>query len=148
MQSTNLTPAGRLNQNRLNARESAILDRAAVRKATVLWDFSVDGGAVGTFDLGVDLPAGAIVTSVVCDALTAATSGGSMTAQLKAGATALTDATAKASLTGVATQALASSATAIKPSDTATSRLSLALATAAATAGKLMYTVTYVVSRN
>jgi len=119
------------------------------RVAKAIWDFSVDGGAVSTISLGEVLPKNAIIQEVFADVLTACTSGGSATLQLKAGTTALIDATAYDSgfdATGPDEYALASSATAIKLS--AASELKLAIATAALTAGKVHFMVQYCLSES
>lgn len=124
-------------------RDEAVLNAGGVRADSALYDFSVDGGAVSTISLGRNIPAGAIVTNIITDELTALTSDGAATVQVKAGSTALTDALAfDTAFTGADTHALASSAEAIKVS--AESEISIAIATAALTAGKLRVIVQYV----
>lgn len=148
MKTNTRTLAGRLNSNRANARETATAELLSVQKIDCLYDFTQDAGAVGDVTFGAYLPAGAIVTAVIADVLTAVTSAGSATVALKAGSTALTGATAKASLAaGCGTIALASSATAIKPSATAATELAITIATAALTAGKIRFTVLFVVPK-
>jgi hypothetical protein len=117
----------------------------SVGVATVTYDFSVSGGAVSTIDLGKAIPDNAIVTQVVQDTLTTVTSGGSATVQLILGSTNLTGATAIASITGTGTIALASG-TAIKVATGA--NLKVAIATAALTAGKVRFLVTYHISQD
>ena len=123
-----------------------LLDQT-VNCVSATYDFGVSGGAVSTIVLAtLGVPANAVVTQIVIDALTTVTSGGSATIQLKAGSTALTDAVGKASFTGQATLALASSATAIKVS--AASDLQITIATAALTAGKVRFIVKYYLSQD
>lgn len=133
--------AGPLAVKKISPREEAVLDKGGLRMASVLYDFSVDAGAVGTLTFGRVLPAGAIVTKIVADELTNVTSGGSATLQLKAGSTNLTGAVAIADFAGLTAPALAGSAAAIKLA--AASELSLAIATAAVTAGKVRFLVEY-----
>lgn len=147
MRSPTRTPAGRLNQNRSNAREAAIRDAFAKQVATVVWDFSVDGGAVGTYSFNQKLPPGAVVTDVYTDEQTAVTGATSMT--LSAGGTALTGAIDFTASSGQNRQALATGATAlVKPSATAFSELTMAIATTAATAGRVRFCVEFFVSKS
>lgn len=123
-------------------RDEAVLDAAGVRCESALYDFSSDGGAAGDISFGRNLPAGAIVVSIYSDEQTAFTSGGSATIQLKAGSTNLTDALAfDTAFTGRDSQALASSAEAIKVSSE--SELKITIAAAALTAGKCRFFVQY-----
>lgn len=145
MQATQRTQAGALYGNRLNKREAAVLDRAAMQVQCVTWDFSSDGGAVGDIDFGVDLPADATVTRIFAEELTNVTSGGAATLQLKAGSTALSGAEAIAGFAGITQPALAGSVAGIRVS--AASRLKMAIATAAATAGKVRFSVEFFVSK-
>lgn len=146
MRSPKRTLAGRLNQNQSNAREAAIGDLFRKQVATVVWDFSVDGGAVATYLFQQKLPAGAVVTNVYTDEQTAVTGATSMT--LSAGATALTGATDFTASSGVNSQALAGGATAIKPSATVASELSMAIATTPATTGRVRWCVEFYVSKS
>lgn len=148
MRSPKRTPAGRLNQNQANAREAAVMDSFSKQVATVVWDFSIDGGAVGTYSFNAKLPPGAVVTNVYSDEQTAWAGTALGTAQLMAGSTNLTDAVDFGLDSGVNERALASSATAIKPSATAYSELKMAIATQAATAGRIRWCVEYYVSRS
>jgi hypothetical protein len=93
-------------------RDEAVLNAGGERCESVVWDFAVDGGAVGDISFARLLPAGAVVIGVVSHEITGATSGGSATVTLSAGSTALTGAVAVASV-ATGTIALASSATAI-----------------------------------
>lgn len=134
-------PSGRLEVGP-SRRDQAVLDAGGLRADSAVIDVALDGGAVGDITLGRVLPAGAVVTKVVSDEQTALTSGGSATVQLKAGATALTDALAfDTGFAGVEDQALASSAEAIKLS--AAGELTVTIATAALTAGKVRFFVQY-----
>lgn len=146
MRSAERTLSGRLHEERANAREAAVNDRFAKQVATVVWDFSVDGGAVGTFLFNSALPAGAVVTNVYTEEQVAVLGATSMT--LSAGSTALTGATDFTASTGVNSQALAGGATAIKPSSTAVSELKMAIATTPATAGRVRWCVEFYVSRS
>lgn len=142
MKATKRLSAGPLAVGEINKREEAVLNKGGSRCDSVLFDFSSDGGAVGSISFGRILPAGAVVTQIIADELTNITSGGSATIQLLAGSTALTGATAIASFSGLTAPALAGSAAAIKLS--AASELRIAIATAALTAGRLRLFVRYV----
>lgn len=152
MKSPLRTQSGPLAEGRTNKREAAVLEFAD-QLQTVLYDFSVDGGAVGTQLFKVQLPASAVVTRITADVQTAATSGGSATFQVQAGATNLTAATAFDSATaginavGVLDIPLNVSAPfdAIKLSSA--SELALAIAGAALTAGKVRFLVDFKVSK-
>ena len=146
MRRTDRQDAGTLATGKCNKREAAVL-KFSKQLAVVEYNFTYDGGAIGTYSLGVQLPAGAVVTDVYSDELTTLTSGGSATLQLQAGSTNLTGAVAfDTGFTGVEKQALASSATSIKPSASTKSELKLAIATAALTAGKVRFAVEFYVS--
>lgn len=141
MKSALRTLAGALNAGRANAREAAVLSFAR-QNATVLWDFSADGGAVGDITFTTALPANAVVTAVYTDEQTAVTGATSIT--LKAGSTSLTGALDLTASTGTNSQALAGSATAIKLSSS--SELKITIATTAATAGKVRFAVEFYLS--
>ena len=96
-------------------------------------------GAIGVKNLGVTVPAGAIITQVVTDALTSLTSGGSAKVAISVGSDALKAATAfnDASLVGVDSQLAAPVKT------VAGGALTLTVATAALTAGKVRVIVKY-----
>lgn len=130
---------------RAGKREAGLFANFVKQSQTVLYDFSLDGGAVSTLSFGVKLPANAVITNVYSDEQTNLTSGGAATLQLKAGSTNLTDAEAYTAYAGTQSRALASSATAIKLS--ADSALSLAIAGAALTAGKVRFAVEYYISK-
>lgn len=109
---------------------------------TCLYDFSVDGGGVSTItpDTTFTFPEAMIVTKIVAHEISALTSGGSATVQLKAGTTSLTDALAfDTGFTGADELALASSATAIAVA--ANDVLKVTVGTAALTAGKVRFHV-------
>jgi hypothetical protein len=82
---------------------------------------------------------------VYSDELTAVT--GATLIKLQAGSTDLTTNHDFTTSSGVNAQTLASSATAIKPSATATSELKMVITTNAATAGKIRWAVEYYVSK-
>lgn len=136
MKSPLRTEAGLLAEGRTNKREAAVLQFAKQLSACT-WDFSVDGGAVGTISFGQSLPANAIVTNVWTDEETAVTGATSVT--LNAGATALTGAVNFTADAGIQSRTLAGSAAGIKV--TASSELNIAIATNAATAGKVTFYV-------
>lgn len=138
---------GELAVGKISSRDEAVLSDGGSRCESVLYDFTVDTGATGTYNFGRKLPAGAIVTNVFSDEQTALTSGGSATVQLRAGTTALTDALAfDTDFTGTEEQDLASSATAIKVA--AESELNAVVAGAALTAGKVRFYVRYVLQND
>lgn len=99
-----------------------------------LYDFAVDGGAVGTINLGLMVPANVIVYDGFVLAQTAPTSGGLATVALRLnsgadtlGATAIGDLTLN-SVTRIT----------LTPRTTAETELKAVIATAALTAGKLL----------
>lgn len=136
------TLAGSLAEGRSNKREAAILE-FATQSMSAVYDFSVDGGAVGTYLFGISLPINAMVVRVFTDEQTAVTGATDIT--LKAGSTALTGSIDFTASSGTNSQALAGSATAIKLA--ASSELQIAIATAAATAGKVRFHVEYLISK-
>lgn len=130
------TKPGILANNRMNKREAGVLSKFAKQAQLVTYDFSQDAGAIGSVTFGISLPANSVVTAIFSDELTALTSAGSATVQLKAGSTDLTDAIAfDTGFAGTQSQALASSATAIKVGSA--DDLTLDIATADLTAGKV-----------
>lgn len=140
--------AGTLATGYPSKRDEAVLNAGGTRCESALYDFAVDGGAVGTINLGRNLPAGAIVTDVYFDVLTAATSGGLADFKLTAGstdimaATDFDDATDGVDAAGLKKlSALNGSAAAIKISTE--SELQLDIVTAALTAGKIRFLVKY-----
>lgn len=134
------TNAGPLAEGRTNKREAAVLQFAKQLSACT-YDYSKDGGAVGTYLFGQSLPAGAIVTNVWSDEETAVTGATSVT--LKAGSTALTGALDFTGDAGIQSRALAGSAAGIKV--TSASELQIAIATNAATAGKVTFYVEWMI---
>lgn len=136
------TLAGPLAEGRCNKREAAVLAKFAKQMASVLWDFSADGGAVGTISFGTQLPANAVITNLYTDEQTAVTGATDIT--LKAGSTALSGSIDFTGDSGVNSRALAGSATAIKLSSA--SELNIAIATSAATAGKVRFAVEFYIS--
>lgn len=142
MQAKLLEKAGKLAVGRASSRDEAVLNEGGNRCFSVQFNFLEDGGAVGSKAFGRKLPAGAIVTNVYSDEIVALTSGGSATLQLKCGSQNLTGALAfDTGFASAQSQALASSATAIKIS--AESELSLAVAGAALTAGNVRFYVEF-----
>lgn len=133
---------GQLAVGRISSRDEAVLSDGGNRCESVLYDFSEDGGAVASYNFKRNLPEGAIVTNIYSDEISALTSGGSATLQLKCGSQNLTGALAfDTGFASSQSQALASSATAIKITSEAS--LILAVAGAALTAGKVRFFVEY-----
>ncbi len=142
MQARKFQKSARVGAGVPSARDQAVLNAGGSRSSSVLFDFSKDGGALGTLSLGRLLPAGALVTNLFSDEITVLTSAGAATLKLQAGSTDLSDALAfDTGFAGSQSQALASSATAIKVS--ASSELKLVIAGAALTAGKVRFFVEY-----
>lgn len=144
--------AGPLATFKANKREAAVLEFSS-QIMSALYDFSLDGGAVGTYSFGISLPANAVVKAIYADVQTAATSGGSATYQLKAGSSDLTadiafdSATAGIDDAGVLSLPLNVSS----PFDclklSSASELKLSIETAALTAGKVRFAVEYYISK-
>lgn len=123
-----------------------LIDRTK-KVVSATYDFSVSGGAVGDITLlTTAIPASAIITNVWHSELTNVTTSASGTITLKAGSTALTDAIAAATFSGTKSEALASSATAIKVTSEAS--LVATIATGALTAGKVRFFVEYMVDQD
>lgn len=118
----------------------------------VTWDFSVQGGAIGTYKLFDEnsvpalLPSGAIVTQVYSDTQTATTTSASGTLALTLNSSGdLFTATAAATWSGIqAGTPTGSAATMVKA--TAARQLTAAIATGALTAGKVNFFVEFVLS--
>jgi len=112
--------------------------------ATVVYDFAVNGGAIGTIPLPVALPSGALAWGVTEEVITAPTSSGSTgTIQLSVP----TDGPLTAAQT--ANGALTNSntfSTQVPLLMTAIRQLQVVIATAALTAGKIKYFIHYVQS--
>lgn len=142
MKSPLRTIAGLLAEGRTNKREAAVLEFAK-QCQTCLWDFSSDGGAIGSITFNVSLPANAVVTDIWTDEQTAVTGATSVT--LKAGSTALSGAIDFTGDAGIQKRTLAGSAAGIKLSSS--SELQIAIATAPATAGKVRFAVEYYISK-
>lgn len=142
MQAKLLEKAGKLAVGRASSRDEAVLNEGGNRCYSAQYSFSADGGAIGTYSFNRNLPAGAIVTNIYSDEIAVLTSGGSATLQLKCGSQNLTGAIAfDTGFASAQSQALASSATAIKIS--AESELNLAVAGAALTAGNVRFYVEF-----
>lgn len=111
--------------------------------ASVEYDFSVDGGAVGSIPLGVSLPDNAIIVEVIRDELTAATSAGSgATIILNVPTDGNLEQTALTANGGAVTLA-SSGGTAVPKKLTAARQLQVTIAVEAVTAGKIIYHVRY-----
>lgn len=151
MKSPQRTLPGRLNNGRLNKRESAVLAHHSRQMAKVIWDVAEDGGAVGDISFGLKLPAGSIVTSVMTDEQTAVAGADDVT--LSAGATALVSNMDLTGDAGVHVRFQASPALVDDNTDTVAavqpvklsvaSELKITIATNAATAGKVVFLVEY-----
>jgi hypothetical protein len=133
--------AGKLGVGYPASRDEAVLNAGGQRCASVLWDYSVDGGAIGDISFGRLLPAGAIVIGLLTDDQTAVLGATSVT--LKAGSTSLSGALDLTASAGIQAPALAGSAAGIKIA--ADSELKISIATAAATAGKVRFFVRYLI---
>ena len=142
MLSPKRTVAGSLAEKRTNKREAAVLQFAKQISACT-WDFAVDGGAVGSYFFGQSLPAGAIVTNVWTDEVTAVTGATDIT--LKAGSTALTGSLDFTGDSGVKARSMAV-ADAVKLSSA--SEINIAIATDAATAGKVVFYMEWMIVPN
>jgi len=150
---TTRTIAGPLATGKVNKREAGVLEFAS-QIASVIWNHTRDGGAVGTLSLGTALPANAVITRAWADVQTAATSGGSATFSLVAGSTTVLAATAfdnannGINVVGVQTlknDAVGSGFEALKVA--ASSELKLVIAGAALTAGKVRLAVEFYISK-
>jgi len=126
------------------------LQRVDTFKQSFLYDFSVDGGAVGTLVTPVILPAGAYVRTRV-DTLATVTSGGAATINMTAGGTSLltTGATGKADIPTVGLSNGLNDVVATTANNatsgivTAGGQVSLVIAGAALTAGKFYVVFEY-----
>jgi hypothetical protein len=132
---------------------AAELGTGLVRFAHALYDFSVDGGAVGaiTPSKTAVIPANAIIVGCTVNSPTAVTSGGSATVAVgtSAGSAAnsLLTATAKASLSANAlVNGAATFAAPVKM--TAPGSITVTVGTAALTAGVIEVFAFYVISKN
>lgn len=144
-----------MNHGKLNSvmLEGTELEKSRIHSIKCHYDFSKQGGAIGTLNLLDDLgqkcqlPNKAIIRDVLIDAVTTATGGVGATIALSSGqgAADLKAATGFASYTGLlAGIPVGSAATAIKL--TADRNPTLAIATAALTAGKLNVHIQYQIS--
>lgn len=142
MKSPARTVAGPLAEGRINKREAAVLQLGADQIQVCTWDFSLDGGAIGSILFNAQLPAGAVVTGIYTDELTAVLGATSIT--LKAGSTSLSGVIDFTGDSGVQSRALAGAVAAIKIA--AASELQIAIAGIAATAGKIRFAVRFYMS--
>lgn len=116
---------------------------ATRRTVGAVYDFSVNGGATGDIDLGVTIPDNAIIVEVVSDILTALDSADdTVTLTLNLPTDGAISAAHTPSSSGVI---LLVDTTPVKA--TAARQLTATIATQAATAGKIQFLVTYVISQ-
>lgn len=115
----------------------------SAKTVSALYDFSINGGAIGTIGLGVSLPAKAIVLEVIQDTLVAPVGVGA-TAILRIGATGtLSD----ANIVGDSLGAAAVSPVSTLPhKSSAGGELGVVVTAAALTAGKVRWFIRYVIS--
>jgi len=118
------------------------------RVARATWDFAVDGGAVSAIDLGVTIPANALINFVYFYTVTQVTDGGAGTGALHCedannlfSAADITGNAAAVVVLGVPQNGAANMVKAIA----ADCALTWTIATAAATAGKLIFFVEYTI---
>ena len=130
------------NFRKMNKREASVLGKFAKQMASFMYDYAADGGAIGSYLSGIKLPANSVVTKVYTDEQTAVAGATSIT--LNAGATALTAALDLTASAGFQSPALAGAAAGIKLASA--SELSIAIASAAATAGKVRFAVEFFIS--
>lgn len=122
---------------------SGAADANGMATVSVVYDFSVNGGATGSIPLGVSLPDNAVVTEVIRDEVTACTSTGSTgTIQLTVPTDGALEQTALTADGGAVT--LASSGGSAVPKKTTAARvLQVTIATNPLLAGKIRYFVRY-----
>lgn len=131
----------------LGLREDRVLSEGGIRVDSVRYSFAEDTGAQATVSTGRKIPAGAIVTKVVTDEITALTSAGAATLQVKAGSTNLTGAVAfDTGFTGVDEQALDGAVDGIKVTED--SEIVIEIAGADLTAGEVRAYVHYIVQND
>ena len=111
----------------------------SAKTVSALYDFSVQGGAVGAIDLGVAIPDNAIILEVIADELTNIVGGGTGT-ELQVGSVAVS-ATDVHLVSGVAVISPAAPVKITTPGN-----LELQVVTSAITAGKVRFFVRYVIS--
>ena len=120
-------------------RDEAVLNAGGIRCASVLYDFSRDGGAIGDISFQRLLPEGCIAVKATLDIQTAVV-GATSTVTLKAGSTTLSAATDLTALSGIAPLAL-TDVDGVKVA--VSSELKISIAVAAITAGKVRIFVQY-----
>lgn len=114
-----------------------------LKAVAVTYDFSVNGGAVGSIPLGVSLPSKAVVVEVIRDEVTACTSTGSTgTIILNVPTDGNLEQTALTADGGSPTLA-SSGGSAVPKKTTAARQLQVTIATNAVLAGKIVYLVRY-----
>lgn len=153
LNSDNRYMLNRMNSVAQKSQMGTLLERTK-NHVTAVYDFAVLGGAVSTLALKdldgntCTLQSGAIITNVIAHVVTACTSGGSATVSLGAntttdlmGATAVASLSLNALLAGVP---VGTAATAVRL--TADRNISVAIAVAALTAGKVNYHIEYILA--
>ena len=114
---------------------------------SAVYDFSVNGGAVGTIDLGVQLPANAVIVEVNRDELVTCTSTGSTgTIELKLATDGNIEQTALAA-DGTNHGVANSGGTSLPKKTTVAEDLQVTIAVSAVTAGRVRYFVRYYISQ-
>ena len=132
---TEVKGAGKYPSRRYGKRERKLIKDLSgpARIVTALYDFSVDGGATGTVDLDVTIPANAIVTRVWTDELTNCTSAGSAAeVAIEVGAQVLVAAAVASGLSGAQEQTVSAPV-----KITTAANLELVISVTALTAGKV-----------
>lgn len=132
--------AGKLSVGMPSSRDEAILNASGRRVASMQYSFASDGGAVGTYSSGRIIPAGAIVTGLHTDEISAITGNTSMT--IRAGSVALSAALDETATAGIQAPALAGSVAGIKLA--VDSELNVVFAGTAVTAGQIRVYVSYI----
>jgi hypothetical protein len=142
----NWSPAPTAQDEALDQLAAAAAAQAAKNSASVVvavYDFATDGGAISTIPLGVSLPAGAIIQSIVQEIAIAPTSADSL-GTIRLNVATEGNLTASAiTANGAATSAKDASATAFTRL-AATRVLNAVVATTALTAGRVRWYVSYV----
>jgi hypothetical protein len=111
------------------------------------YDFTVNGGTIGTIPLGVTIPAGAIITQVTSDIVvaTTGTSGGTLTLNLTTDGNIALPITTPASIS-VVDEDGATGSTTLPKKTTGARAVNAVIATHALTAGKVYFYIRYVQS--
>ncbi len=115
----------------------------SAKTVSALYDFSLQGGAVGTIGLGVSLPAKAIVLEVIQDTLVAPVGVGSTAILLIGASGTLSDANLVGDTLGVKTVVPVST---LPHKSAVGGTLGIAVSGAVLTAGKVRFFIRYVIS--